>query len=116
VRAGDYADLEAIEAPDPETVVMRLSKFISRDLSPNNSSRAIDRTLDDLFGRQRRERDPAERRTLIRTFERRVLTEAYMVPTLWAHRIVATSVNLHGWSMTPTRFVDQSLAAVWLAK
>jgi peptide/nickel transport system substrate-binding protein len=92
------------------------AKYLSYDLSPNNSSHATDRTLDQLYEQQKRTLDPVERRGLIRAFEKRELEEAYMIPTLWAHRVVATSASLHGWGMTPTHFLDQSLAGVWLSK
>jgi peptide/nickel transport system substrate-binding protein len=93
-----------------------LAKYLSYDLSPNNTSHAIDRTLDDLYDRQRRAQDAAERRRVIRDFEKWALTEAYMAPTLWAQRIVAHAANLRGWPMTPSHFLDQSLADVWFAK
>jgi peptide/nickel transport system substrate-binding protein len=93
-----------------------LGKYVSYSLSPNNSSRSSDPVLDALYDKQRRAADPAERRRIIRAFERRALEEAYMVPTLWAYRIVATASELRGWHMTPTHFIDQSLAGVWLAK
>jgi peptide/nickel transport system substrate-binding protein len=36
------------------------------------------------------------------------------VPLLWYNRIVAHSSVLKGWSITPSHFVGQNLADVWL--
>jgi peptide/nickel transport system substrate-binding protein len=33
---------------------------------------------------------------------------------LWWNRIVATSAGLKGWSITPSHFIGQDLADVWL--
>jgi peptide/nickel transport system substrate-binding protein len=92
-----------------------LAKFISFDRSPINSSRAIDRTLDALYDRQRRTIAGDERNAIIRLFERRLLEEAYIVPILWSNRIVATHARLRGWRMSPSQLLGQDLAEVWLA-
>jgi peptide/nickel transport system substrate-binding protein len=95
---------------------LQLVKFLSADRSPMNYGGYIDRTLDDLYDRQKRAADPAERYGLVRAFEQRVLTEAYTVPTMWWHRIVAHSARLKGWRITPSHYLDQDLADVWLAE
>ncbi|MBL8698721.1 MAG: ABC transporter substrate-binding protein [Alphaproteobacteria bacterium] len=91
-----------------------LSKYLSFDKSPENRSRAIDRELDSLFERQIRERDETARRAIIRQFEARALTQAYQVPLLWWHRIVATHTAVRGWRMSPSHNLGQDLAEIWL--
>jgi peptide/nickel transport system substrate-binding protein len=36
------------------------------------------------------------------------------VPLLWWKRIVVTSSALKGWHITPSHFIGQDLAGVWL--
>jgi len=91
-----------------------LAKYLSFDLAPDNRSRAIDRELDGLFARQQRERDVPARMALIRQFEARALTQAYQVPLLWWHRIVATHSVVKGWRMSPSHNLGQDLAEIWL--
>jgi peptide/nickel transport system substrate-binding protein len=93
---------------------LQLVKYISRDRSPINYTRATDRTLDELYDKQRRETDLTKRRALVREFEKRELEEAYMVPTLWYQRIVVTTAALKGWKVTPSYLIGNDLAAVWL--
>jgi peptide/nickel transport system substrate-binding protein len=101
---GDYFD-------DP---TQQLAKYVSRDLSPVNYSGSIDRLLDALFVGQAISGDPRQRSKIIRDFERRVFSEAYTVPVLWWNRIVVTSARLKGWFLTPSLYLNQDLADVWL--
>ncbi len=91
-----------------------LAKYLSFDRAPENRSRAIDRELDGLFERQQRERESGARMALIRQFEARALTQAYQVPLLWWHRIVATHTVVRGWRMSPSHNLGQDLAEIWL--
>ena len=102
--AGDYFD-------DP---TLQLAKYISRDLSPVNYSSATDRKLDALFVGQAVTSDPRQRAKIVREFERQALTEAYAVPILWWNRIIANSAQLRGWAITPSHYLNQDLAEVWL--
>lgn len=101
---GDYFD-------DP---TLQLAKYISPDLSPVNYSSATDRMLDALFVGQAVTADPRQRAKIAREFERRVFTEASTVPILWWNRIVVTSTRLKGWAITPSHYLNQDLADVWL--
>jgi len=102
--AGDYFD-------DP---TLQLAKYISRDLSPVNYSGATDRKLDAFFVGQAVTSDPRQRAKIVREFERQALTEAYAVPILWWNRIIANSAQLRGWAITPSHYLNQDLADVWL--
>jgi peptide/nickel transport system substrate-binding protein len=103
--AGDYFD-------DP---TLQLAKYISRDLSPVNYSSVTDRLLDALFVGQAVTPDPRQRARIVRDFERRALTSAGAVPILWWNRIIANSSRVKGWSITPSHYLNQDLAGVWLA-
>jgi len=104
--AGDFYD-------DP---TIQFTKYVSQDLSPVNFSASRDRFLDALFIGQAMATDRRERAKMVRDFERHALTEAYTVPLLWWNRIVVTSAKLKGWHITPSHFIGQDLADVWLEK
>jgi peptide/nickel transport system substrate-binding protein len=93
---------------------LQLIKYLSADKSSVNYGRYNDRTLDDLYEKQKRATDPAQRAKLLREFETRALTEAYTVPTIWWHRIIAHSAALKGWNITPSHYLNQDLTEVWL--
>jgi peptide/nickel transport system substrate-binding protein len=101
---GDYFD-------DP---TIQLTKYVSRDLSSGNYSSSTDRYLDALYIGQAVTTDPRKRELIVREFERRALTQAYTVPLLWYNRIVPTTVDIKGWNITPSQYIGQDLADVWL--
>ncbi|MBM3554469.1 MAG: ABC transporter substrate-binding protein [Alphaproteobacteria bacterium] len=95
---------------------LSLAKYISFDRAPENRSRAIDRELDGLYDRIKRERDAAKSKEMIQAFEARALTQAYSVPFLWWHRIVATHAKLRDWPMSPSHLLGMDMGEVWLAE
>ena len=102
---GEYAD-------EP---TLWLGHYLSHDRSPANLSRAIDRTLDDLYDRQLATTDLAERTRLVQRFEERVVGEAYVAPMTWGYRLVPLAAKVMGYIATPSMHVNQDLATIWLA-
>jgi peptide/nickel transport system substrate-binding protein len=102
----DYAD-----EPD-----LQLFKYISSDKNPVNYARYKDEVLDGLYTKQARSTDVAERRRLVREFERRVLEQAYQVPTIWWQRIVPHWTKVKGWKVSSSHYLGQDLRDVWLAE
>ena len=101
---------DAIDEPD-----YQLPRYLSADISANRG-RYIDRDIDALFARQHSATDPLERYRVLREFETRMLTEAYIVPLLWWNRIVVMSAKVHGWNMSPSHLIGQDLETVWLER
>jgi peptide/nickel transport system substrate-binding protein len=93
---------------------LALVKYLSHDRSSINYAQQTDRVLDDLYDKQSGELDKKKRYTLLREFEKRALDQSYTIPTIWWHRIVITNKELKGWHITPSHYVGQDLADVWL--
>ncbi len=93
---------------------LQLQKYLSRDRSPINYAQQTDRVLDDLFDKQSGELDKKKRYAIIREFEKRALEQAYTIPTIWWHRIIVQDRRVKGWNITPSHYVGQDLADVWL--
>jgi peptide/nickel transport system substrate-binding protein len=117
LRSGEFEasvdfNCDFMDEPD-----LQLGKFLSANRSPGNFGRYNDATLDDLFDRQSREQNVEARKQLVWQYERRVLDEqAYVMTALWWHRIIPHAANVKGWKITPSHYVNQDLATVWLAQ
>ncbi len=114
--AGNFDAITDFSADPVDDPSVQLERFTSFDRAPNNASRTIDRTLDELFERQKRASDPIERRRLVRLFEARVLTEAYAIPLFWAYRIIPVAAEVQGWPFSPSHFLFQDLSTVWIRR
>lgn len=93
---------------------LQLQKYLSHDRSAINYAQQTDRVLDDLFDKQSGELDKKKRYALLREFEKRALDQAYTVPTIWWHRLIVHHKPMKGWYITPSHYVGQDLADVWL--
>ncbi len=112
--AGNFDAITDFSADPVDDPTIQLERFTSFDRAPNNASRMIDRTLDDLFDRQKRELDPAKRRLLVRQFEDRLIGEASTIPLFWAFRIIPIAAEVQGWPFSPSHFLYQDLSTVWI--
>ncbi len=101
----DYSD-------DPTT---GLVKFLSGDRWSTASNKFDDSKLNEHYLAQGRTIDKAERRRLVRAFEKLTLEEAYTLPINWWERIVVHNTRVRGWTMSPSHQIYQTLEDVWLA-
>ena len=97
--------------------VLDVQKYLPRSVSAINYGNYDDPKSIDLYQKMLHEPDGAKQRALMREFEKHVLdTEAHeMVMTYW-HRTVPLRSYVKGWKVSPSHFVNQDLANVWLDK
>ena len=95
---------------------LQLLNYISQDRSSLNYGRYTDRKLDELYEKQKRATAKDERTKLIREFERHLFDQSYTVPLLWWHRIIVHDARVKGWHVSPSHYIGQDLAGVWLAQ
>ncbi|HYB43551.1 MAG TPA: ABC transporter substrate-binding protein [Candidatus Methylomirabilis sp.] len=114
-KTGDFevstnAPCNSIVEPD-----MDLHWFLTT--SPVNFSRHKDTVMDELYQKQSRAIDPEERKRYLRAFEKRLYDEeVHYIMTLQWHRIVPHLARVHGWTVTPSHFLNQQLDTVWLSE
>jgi peptide/nickel transport system substrate-binding protein len=84
--------------------------------APQNWSRFSNPGIDDLFARQARTLDPAERKKLTIEIQKIVLENAYYMPGLWWIRHVVHWAKVKNYVAPPSHFVNQKLQDVWLAE
>ena len=103
------ATVEYIDDPD-----VFLRRYTTGD--PGNLGRYSDPVLDDLFSRQARTLDPAERKKLVIEMQKRVLDQAYYMPGLWWTRRVVHLAKVKNYVAPPSHYTNQKLQDVWLAE
>jgi peptide/nickel transport system substrate-binding protein len=81
-----------------------------------NWGRFSDPRVDDLFARQARTLDPAERKKLVHEIERIVLDNAYYLPGLWWTRNLVHWAKVKNYVAPPNYYSNQKLQDVWLAE
>jgi peptide/nickel transport system substrate-binding protein len=81
-----------------------------------NYGRFSDAAIDDLFSRQARAADPAERKKLVLQLQKRVLEQAYYMPGLWWTRRVVHLAKVKNYVAPPSHYTNQKLQDVWLSE
>jgi peptide/nickel transport system substrate-binding protein len=70
-----------------------------------------------LYDKMLHETDFAKQRALMRQFEKHVLDDqAHEIFLLWWYRIVPYRSYVKGWKISPSHYLNQDLATVWLDK
>ena len=117
LRKGDFEvamDFQCGYIVEPD---LDMYKFLSTDRNPANYGRYKDPVLDALYDKQSRETNVAARKKIVREFEKRVLDEeAHYFMTLQWHRIIPHSSRVHGWTITPSHYLNNTLDTVWLSE
>jgi peptide/nickel transport system substrate-binding protein len=76
-----------------------------------------DEELTKLFNAMNRTADEAEQRRLMRAYEKRAIDEeVHNIITLWWYRIIPHRSYVKGWKISPSHYLNQDLANVWLDK
>src|SRR6266478_654012 len=71
----------------------------------------------EIYKKMLREPDPAKQRALMRQFEKNTLDDqAHEIFLLWWERIVPHHSYVKGWKISPSHYLNQDLATVWLDK
>jgi peptide/nickel transport system substrate-binding protein len=113
----DTGNFELIVAPavefsdDPDQFLGRYATG-----STQNWGRFSDPQVDDLFSREARSLDPAERKKLITQMEQRVLENAYFMPGLWWSRNLVHWTKVKNYVAPPNHYTNQKLQDVWLSE
>ncbi|MFZ4806438.1 MAG: ABC transporter substrate-binding protein [Hyphomicrobiaceae bacterium] len=100
----DYVD-------DPS---LQFQKLLTSKKSSISLAGHEDTVLDELFDKQSRTIDPAERLKLAHEFDKRVIDQAYAGMLYWWQRIVVLNAKIKGWELHAAHFTGQDLSNVWL--
>jgi peptide/nickel transport system substrate-binding protein len=95
--------------------VMDVGKFLPHSVYTENYGNYEDQKDIDLYQALLHETDPTKLRADMREYETYVLdTQAHMYMMPWWNRIVPARSYVKGWKISPSHYVNQDLATLWL--
>jgi peptide/nickel transport system substrate-binding protein len=117
LRKGDFAVALDAECQNIVNPLLDGTKYLPHTVSTANYGNYDDKMEIDIYDRMLRETDFARQRDLMRQFEKLVLdTETHEMFLLWRYRIVPYRSYVKGWKISPSHYVNQDLATIWLDK
>ncbi len=70
----------------------------------------------DIYNRMLKETDIDKARVLMRQFETRINDQAHQLMVTYWYRIVPMRSYVKGWKISPSHYLNQDLANIWLDK
>jgi peptide/nickel transport system substrate-binding protein len=97
--------------------LLDVQRYLPSSVYAANYGQFEDKAAIALYDKMLRETDLAKQRALMREFEKHVLdTQAHEIFLLWWHRMVPHRSYVKGWKISPSHYLNQDLATVWLDK
>jgi peptide/nickel transport system substrate-binding protein len=116
-RKGEFAAMIDGDCQNVVNPLLDGTKYLPHSVSDSNYGFFEDPEEIAIYNRMLREPDLAKQRELMRQFEKRVLdTEAHEIVLLWRYRIVPYRSYVKGFKISPSHYVNQDLAQIWLDK
>ncbi|HYD07399.1 MAG TPA: ABC transporter substrate-binding protein, partial [Reyranella sp.] len=117
MRAGTF-DV-AVEANCQSVVnpVLDTGKYLPHKVFPDNYGYYDDPKSIELYDAVRKATDPAQQRAAMRAYEKHTLdTQVHEIVLPYWYRIIMGRSYVKGWKISPSHYLNQDLANIWLDK
>jgi peptide/nickel transport system substrate-binding protein len=95
--------------------LLDVQRYLPPSVYTGNYGRFDDQQAVDIYDKVLRETDATKQRGLMRSFEKHVLDDqAHELFLLWWYRIVPYRSYVKGWKISPSHYLNQDLATIWL--
>ena len=95
--------------------LLDVQRYLLPSVYTGNCGRFDDPQAVDIYDKLFRETDATKQRSLMRSFEKHVLDDqAHELFLLWWYRIVPYRSYVKGWKISPSHYLNQDLATIWL--
>ena len=117
MRTGNFAVTMEANCQSVVNPPLDVAKYLPHTVFFDNYGGYEDQAEIDLYNKMLRETDPAKQRTAMRDFEKYVIdTQAHELPLTFWYRIVPARSYVKGWKISPSHYLNQDLATIWLDK
>jgi len=116
MRAGDFT--VALEANCQNVVnpIADVARWLPHDVETENYGNFLDPEQVAIYNKMVKETDLNKARVLMREYETRINDQAHQLMVTWWYRIVPMRSYVKGWKISPSHYLNQDLANVWLDK
>lgn len=117
MRGGTFDVVVEANCQSVVNPVLDTGKYLPHTVYPENFGGYDDPKSIELYDKMQVETDPKAQRTAMRAYEKHTLdTEAHAIVTPYWYRIVMARSYVKGWKISPSHYLNQDLANIWLDK
>jgi peptide/nickel transport system substrate-binding protein len=115
MRAGTFDVVLEANCVSVVNPVLDTGKYLPHKVFPENYGYYDDPKSIELYEKMQRETDPAKQREAMRAFEKQTMdTEVHEIVLPYWYRIVMGRSYVKGWKISPSHYLNQDLANIWL--
>ena len=116
MRNGDFT--VALEANCQNVVnpIADVGRWLPHEVQRENYGCFSDPEMIDIYNRMLKETDTAKARVLMRQFDTRINEQAHQLAVTYWYRVVPMRSYVKGWKISPSHYLNQDLANIWLDK
>ena len=116
-RAGDFSVVLQANCHSVVNPLIDVQPYLSSSVSKQNYGNYEDPREQELYEKALHETDPAKQKQVMFQFAKHVMdTEAHKLVLPWWYRIVPYRSYVKGWKISPSHYLNQDLANIWLDK
>jgi peptide/nickel transport system substrate-binding protein len=117
MRAGTFDVAMEANCASVVNPVLDTGKYLPHTVFPENYGGYEDQKSIDLYEAMQHETDPAKQRVAMRAYEKYTLdTMQHEIVLPYWYRIVLARSYVKGWKISPSHYLNQDLANIWLDK
>jgi peptide/nickel transport system substrate-binding protein len=117
MRNGNFEVVSQANCHGVPNPLLDVNAYLPSSVYAGNYGYYEDHAEVDLYNKMLRETDYSKQRALMRQFEKYVIDDqAHELWILWWYRIIPHPTWVKGWKISPSHFINQDLATVWLDK
>ena len=116
MRSGNFT--VALEANCQNIVnpIADVNRWMPYNVNQENFAGFLDPTMIEIYSKMVPETDIAKARVLMRQLEKRINDEAHQLMVTFWYRQVPMRSYVKGWKISPSHYLNQDLANIWLDK
>jgi peptide/nickel transport system substrate-binding protein len=116
MRSGDFTVTLEANCQNVVNPIADVGRWLPNEVYRENYGYFDDKEMIDIYNKMLKETDQAKARLLMRQFEKRINDEAHQLMVTFWYRIVPMRSYVKGWKISPSHYLNQDLANVWLDK
>jgi peptide/nickel transport system substrate-binding protein len=117
MRSGNFDVVVEANCQGVVNPLMDTGKYLPHTVFTDNYGQFEDQQEIDIYTKMVHETDVPKQRALMRAYEKHALDEqAHAIQVLWWNRIIPMRSYVKGWKISPSHYINQDLANVWLDK
>jgi peptide/nickel transport system substrate-binding protein len=116
MRSGNFSVVLQANCQNVVNPLADVGRWLPHEVQSENYGYFADPEEIDIYNRMLRETDFTKTRALMRQFDTHINQQAHQLMVTWWYRIVPMRSYVKGWKISPSHYLNQDLANIWLDK